>query len=209
MKKLNLFIMILIVAAIGFSGCAGTQERATTTAEPAVDITDYSGYPTSSLGPSSYDASAGEPLTPVVSTMPAVAEDLPVVRYVQPEQPEAAVPVTPRGISGAAIFSDVYFDFDRYSIRDDARATLNENARALAASGKSVVIEGHCDERGTIEYNIALGQRRAKAIKEYLTDLGVAPSRLSIISYGKERPQCTDRNEDCWQQNRRGHIVAR
>jgi len=108
---------------------------------------------------------------------------------------------------------DAYFDYDMSDIRDDARATLTSNADALKAMFREfpnsrVVIEGHCDERGSAEYNLGLGDRRANAAKEFLVQLGVAADRLSVISYGKERPQCTESNEGCWQRNRRAHFVA-
>jgi peptidoglycan-associated lipoprotein len=105
---------------------------------------------------------------------------------------------------------DVFFDYDRYAIRDDAREVLSENARFLKKNSDArITIEGHCDERGTIEYNIALGERRARAVKKFLTDLGVDPARLSIVSYGKERPFCFEHNEQCWQENRRAHMVTK
>lgn len=102
----------------------------------------------------------------------------------------------------------VYFDFDRATIRGDARPVLHSNAEWLKAHPTATVkIEGNCDERGTIEYNQALGQRRAAAARKYLVDLGISARRLSIISYGKEKPACTDPSEDCWQRNRRDEFV--
>ncbi|MBI3754236.1 MAG: peptidoglycan-associated lipoprotein Pal [Deltaproteobacteria bacterium] len=117
---------------------------------------------------------------------------------------QPAAPAQAKGIE------DIFFDFDRFSIRDDAKPTLEENARYFKEADKNlkVVIEGHCDERGTSEYNIALGERRAKAAQKYLIDLGIDQSRISIISYGKERPFCADHNEQCWQENRRDHFVT-
>jgi peptidoglycan-associated lipoprotein len=103
----------------------------------------------------------------------------------------------------------VYFDFDKSFIRDDARAVMKANAEWLKANPNvSIKIEGNCDERGTIEYNQALGQRRASSAKKYLTDLGVSAKRISLISYGKEKPVCTEHTEDCWQKNRRDDFVA-
>ncbi len=106
---------------------------------------------------------------------------------------------------------DVYFDYDKSEFREDARAALAHNAellkRIFAADPRfSVVIEGHCDERGSAEYNLGLGDRRASAAKEYLVQLGVPADRLTTISYGKERPQCTDADEACYQRNRRAHF---
>lgn len=102
-----------------------------------------------------------------------------------------------------------FFDYDKAEIRPDARETLNGDAEFLKKwSTLKVTIEGHCDERGTREYNMALGQRRAASAKEYLVSLGIDASRLLTISYGKERPFCTDHNEECWQKNRRAHFVV-
>jgi len=99
----------------------------------------------------------------------------------------------------------VFFDTDMSNIREDGRQTLNRQAEFLKKyTNYSVTVEGHCDERGTREYNLALGERRANAVANYLTALGVDAGRLSVISYGKERPDCTDSNEGCWAQNRRG-----
>jgi peptidoglycan-associated lipoprotein len=101
---------------------------------------------------------------------------------------------------------DVHFDFDRYDIQPAAAKVLDSNARSLQSNRGLVLIEGHCDERGTSEYNIALGERRAAAAMSYLVSRGVAASRITIVSYGKERPQCTERSEGCWRQNRRAHF---
>jgi len=108
---------------------------------------------------------------------------------------------------------DAYFDYDKSSIRDDARATLTRNAAALKGilsefQNAVITVEGHCDERGSAEYNLALGDRRATAAKEFLVELGVSGARLRTISYGKERPQCTESDESCWQRNRRAHFSA-
>jgi peptidoglycan-associated lipoprotein len=108
---------------------------------------------------------------------------------------------------------DAYFDFDKSDLRPDAIVALTEDAGGLTNiledfPSNTVVLEGHCDERGSAEYNIALGDRRATAAKEFLVQSGVDAARLITISYGKERPQCTESNEQCWQLNRRVHFVA-
>ncbi len=108
---------------------------------------------------------------------------------------------------------DVYFDYDKSDIRGDAQATLQQDATALKAvladfPSATIVLEGHCDDRGSAEYNLGLGDRRASAAKEFLVQLGVPADRLQTTSYGKERPQCTDENESCWQRNRRVHFSA-
>jgi len=103
----------------------------------------------------------------------------------------------------------IYFDFDKSFVRDDAKGVMKANAEWLKANPKAKVrIEGNCDERGTIEYNQALGQRRAASAKKYLTDMGVSGKRISLISYGKEKPVCKESSEDCWQKNRRADLVA-
>jgi peptidoglycan-associated lipoprotein len=102
----------------------------------------------------------------------------------------------------------VYFDLDSSTIRDDARAILAKNADYLKRwTSTRISVEGHCDERGTAEYNLGLGERRATAVREYLVSLGVTGDRIAVISKGKEAPVCTDRAESCWQQNRRGFFV--
>ncbi|PYR59113.1 MAG: peptidoglycan-associated lipoprotein Pal [Acidobacteria bacterium] len=103
---------------------------------------------------------------------------------------------------------DAFFDLDRSDIRDDAKAAVQKDADWLKRwTSTKVMIEGHCDERGTAEYNLALGERRAQAVRDYLVSLGVAAARVQTVSKGKEQPFCDDKNESCWQQNRRGHFV--
>jgi peptidoglycan-associated lipoprotein len=108
---------------------------------------------------------------------------------------------------------DAYYDYDKSDVREDARATLTRDADGLKRIFSEmpdavVVMEGHCDERGSAEYNLGLGDRRATSAKEFLQQLGISGDKLKTISYGKERPQCTESNEDCWQKNRRAHFSA-
>ena len=106
------------------------------------------------------------------------------------------------------MFQDVLFDYDKYDVQESFQATLKSIASWLTKNGTSrLSIEGHCDERGTNEYNLALGDRRAKAVRDYLVSLGVPSSRLDIISYGEEKPLCEEHTEDCWAKNRRAHFV--
>ena len=103
---------------------------------------------------------------------------------------------------------DVFFDLDAATIRDDGRAALQKNAEWLKRwASTRISVEGHCDERGSGEYNLALGDRRGNAVKDYLVGLGVVGDRVTVVTKGKESPFCTDANEACWQQNRRGHFV--
>jgi peptidoglycan-associated lipoprotein len=103
---------------------------------------------------------------------------------------------------------DAFFDYDQNTLRDDARQALQRDAAWLSKWTQTAInLEGYCDERGTAEYNLALGERRAQVMKEYLENLGVSPSRIRAVSLGKESPFCQDANEDCWSKNRRGHFV--
>ncbi len=104
---------------------------------------------------------------------------------------------------------DVYFDFDKSELKSNARDRLQRNAGLLRTYDHlDLMIEGNCDERGTAEYNLALGERRANAVKSYLSSLGVAAQRMRTLSYGSERPVCTEHQESCWSQNRRDHMVV-
>jgi len=128
-----------------------------------------------------------------------------------PVTPVPAAPIQTIGQRLANEVQDAFFDYDKSNIRDDARAALTNDADALRSilndfPKATIVIEGHCDERGSAEYNIALGDTRATSAKEFLGQLGLPPERLRTISYGKERPQCTDSNDACWQKNRRAHF---
>src|SRR3954451_1630548 len=111
----------------------------------------------------------------------------------------------------ASNVQDVYFDYDKSDINGDARDVLTRDAAAIKRivaefPNASIVVEGHCDERGSAEYNLGLGDRRASSAKDFLVQLGVPADRLRTISYGKERPQCTEGSEGCWQKNRRAHF---
>ena len=147
---------------------------------------------------------------------------------VAPEAPPPAPPPPPRpevapvvdeyarikamsaeDIEKSGLLAEVYFDFDKADVRDADRAVLAKNADALKRFDfLRVTVEGHCDERGTVEYNLALGERRARATYDYLVSLGVPAGRLKTVSYGKEVPACTQSTEECWQRNRRGHFTV-
>ncbi len=112
--------------------------------------------------------------------------------------------------SVAAGLRDVFFTYDSFSITDEGRHALSGNAEwARSNPYAQLKIEGHCDERGTSAYNLVLGEKRAKAVRNYLVELGVTPTHLSVVSYGKERPFCTEHTESCYSQNRRGHLVVK
>ena len=124
-----------------------------------------------------------------------------------PPPPPPAPTVTDEDLFGQNI-KDVYFDYDKADIRGDQQASIQANAQFLNQhQNVNFTIEGHCDERGSTEYNLALGDQRATAVKNALTAAGISAGRIKTISYGKEKPFCTESNEACWQQNRRGHFV--
>lgn len=141
------------------------------------------------------------------------------VNVSSPAPPPPPPPDTSGGNKGtpgdrlSSSVQDIYFDYDKSDVRGDAQTVLQQDATALKAiladfPTLTVVLEGHCDDRGSAEYNLGLGDRRASSAKDFLVQLGIPADRLQTISYGKERPQCTDENESCWQKNRRVHFSA-
>jgi peptidoglycan-associated lipoprotein len=139
-----------------------------------------------------------------------------------PPPPPPPAPPPPRPLTEEEIFArktleqlnserpldDVFFDLDRSDIRDEGKSALQKDADWMKRwMSTQVTVEGHCDSRGSAEYNLGLGSRRATAVKDYLVSLGVAANRITTVSKGKEQPFCRDENESCWQQNRRGHFV--
>ena len=140
----------------------------------------------------------------------------------QPPPPAPPPPTTQAPLTEEQIFAqksldqlnaerplmDVFFDLDSSTIREDSRGSLQKNADWMKRwTSTRVTVEGHCDERGSAEYNLALGERRANAVKAYLVGLGIPGDRVAIVSKGEEAPVCTDHNDACWQQNRRGHFM--
>jgi len=124
---------------------------------------------------------------------------------------EEHAPPPPTEASGERFgLEDAFFDFDDFSLRQDAKTALETDGKYLEKnSGAKVVIEGHCDERGSVEYNLALGEKRARAAKDYLVSYGIPAARLTTISYGKERPFDTGHDEGAWAKNRRAHVVPK
>ena len=130
----------------------------------------------------------------------------------QPAQESVVGRNAPQGANQATAevaFEAVYFDFDKSDLRQDARDVLSKNAETILKSfaNAKIQIEGHCDERGSAEYNLALGERRAKSVQKYLTTIRVKPENLSIISYGKEKPAVAGSDEAAWSKNRRAEFV--
>jgi peptidoglycan-associated lipoprotein len=151
----------------------------------------------------------------------AFEPELPVLPTLHPDEvsPMQLAKVMPQELATVEIttetlevaLSDIYFDYDQFAIREEAAELLEINAQLFAAkfAEKNIVIEGHCDERGTQSYNMVLGERRAKAVKHFLQDLGVPAENLQVVSYGKDKPFCLEQTEACWQENRRGHFVIK
>ena len=190
---------LVVLAAVG-SGCA-KRPATTQAAAPAPTGTASTMAPSSSQpggsstpsGPSTAQPGGGATATPTPAPAPA----------------STARPAV-KGFEAVPELQDVYFDFDKYDIRPADTRTLDANAAWLKSNpGHLVLIEGHADERGTNEYNLALGERRAKSTMNYLVSQGVQANRITIISYGEERPTCTERSEGCWAKNRRSHFLVK
>jgi len=160
------------------------------------------------------------PPPPVVASTPPAPAPAPRERVARVAEAPAPPPAPVAEVRTSKVLADylnklldAYFDYDKADLRTDARAALNNNSSELRSLLKEFpdtkfVVEGNCDERGSAEYNLALGDRRAKAAEEFLVQIGVPAARLTTISYGQERPVCTDHDENCWQKNRRAHLSA-
>jgi len=156
-----------------------------------------------------------KPPTTTAEARPPVEAPAPPETRVPPPPPSAAAgaagEVMTQDISELnkkGYLTDAYFDYDQSDLRDDARTALSSNAEWLKRYPSiQVLVEGHCDERGTSAYNLALGDHRANAARDYVASLGISAARVRTVSYGKERPFCTESSESCWQQNRRAHFV--
>ena len=159
--------------------------------------------------PATTGAVAPAPTAPAA----APAAPAPAPSAMQPATPAAPAPAAaprPSEFALNANLKTIYFDFDKYDIRPNDAKVLDANAAWLKSNGDNLLlIEGHCDERGTNEYNLALGEKRAKAAMNYLVAQGIQASRITIISYGKERPTCTEKTEDCWAKNRRDMFLTK
>ena len=161
---------------------------------------------------SSGDAASRAGQTKSEEIKPDAIKPIPLERSF--ERPADPAPSNPALSSNADLdtqaLSDVFFDYDRFHVRKDAMPALDANAGWIRANGgKTVLIEGHCDERGTVAYNLVLGEKRARAVKKYLQDVGAQASQLQITSYGETKPFCKQQNEDCYQQNRRAHFAIK
>ncbi len=163
--------------------------------------------------------SAPAPTATAAVTKPTPRPPVRTATNQRPDAPTTPASRFPNAVTRARIdqllakIEDAYFDYDRFSLRPDALKTLQADSTELRDILKDypdykLTIEGHADERGSAEYNVALGDRRAGAAKEYLVGIGIPSTQLNVTSYGKERPVCTEHDENCWQRNRRIHIIA-
>jgi peptidoglycan-associated lipoprotein len=192
MRAAQVTLMLVLLAGLMITGCA--KRFATTAAIVAA--------PAPSAGaPAPAPRSAAPLLSGAAVAPPAAAAAAAAAPTPRP---------SPKEFMAVAALKEVYFDFDKYDIRPDDAKTLDANATWLKSNADNLVlIEGHCDERGTNEYNLALGERRAKATMNYLVSQGIQANRITIISYGEERPVCAEHTEACWAKNRRAGFLVK
>ncbi len=187
-RAAHVTMMSLLLAGLMITGCA--KRPATTAATAAAPA------PTPRAATPAPSASA-----PSAAAAPAAAAAAAPAQTPRP---------SPKEFMAVAALKEVYFDFDKYDIRAEDAKTLDANAAWLKSNADNLVlIEGHCDERGTNEYNLALGERRAKATMNYLVSQGIQANRITIISYGEERPVCNEKTEACWAKNRRANFLVK
>ena len=198
LKRPGIGLTALLVAFVLLSACA--RRPATTAATAPAPTGAAVNTPGGGAG-----AGAG---SSVSTPRPAAGTPLATNAGRSSTAPVAGRPAV-KDFAAVADLVDIYFDFDKYDIRPADARTLESNARWLRSNRDLVLIEGHCDVRGTNEYNLALGERRAKSAMDYLVAQGVAANRITIVSYGEERPQCTQNDEACWSKNRRAHFLVK
>ncbi|HYO13029.1 MAG TPA: peptidoglycan-associated lipoprotein Pal [Thermoanaerobaculia bacterium] len=181
-------LLAILLLAVGLLAAAGCGRKKAQTAPDAA-------------APAAYEAPAPAP-APAPTAEPAAPAP-------EPDPLAGDLASVNEHLRRQGLLGDVYFDYDRAELSSETRDRLARNARFLTEHPQfRLTIEGHCDERGTSEYNLALGERRAAAVREYLSSLGVSSDRLTTLSYGKERPVCTEEDESCWRLNRRAHHVV-
>ena len=194
-RRGGLSVVLSLFVVAGAAGCA--KRPATTGAVAPAPAAGEARRAPEPVSPRPAEPRAGGPLAPPVAAAPGVA-------------PPLARQVAPQEFRAVDALKDIHFDFDKYDIRSGDAEILDENARWLKTNaGYVILVEGHADERGTNEYNLALGERRAKATMNYLVAQGISASRMTLISYGEERRLCTEKNEDCWAKNRRAHFLVK
>jgi peptidoglycan-associated lipoprotein len=196
-RHLLLLVLIIGIAGLAAVGCAKRPAVATASAPAPTAVAPTPPPPAPApVAPTP----APEPTPP-----PAAAAPPPPAPAAAPAPPPA-----PKEFATVPQVKEIYFDFDKYDIRPGDAQILRSNAQWLKDNANQLIlIEGHCDERGTNEYNMALGERRAKATMNFLVAQGIKADRISIISYGEERPGCTEHKESCWAQNRRARTLVK
>ncbi|HET9490180.1 MAG TPA: peptidoglycan-associated lipoprotein Pal [Methylomirabilota bacterium] len=173
------------------------------------------GVPAPETAPAPVPRAAPAPAAPAAPEAATPAPVLPPIVAAPSAPPTTAAPATPARpepteFAAEPALRSIFFDFDKSEIRPDAAQTLDTNIEWIRSNPSALIlIEGHCDERGTNAYNIALGDRRAKATRDYLMSRGVASDRITMISYGEERPVCVERDEACWAKNRRAQLLTK
>ena len=194
-KRMVTLLAVVSMAALLAGGCANKEAVKKEEAVVPVAVAEKS--------------EAAKPAEPIEQAKPL--EQAKPVEQVKPAQEEVvqAAPDTQKPAVAEIKFETVYFDFDKADLRQDARDVLSKNAEIILKSmaGEKFLIEGHCDERGSAEYNLALGERRAKSAQNYLTTLGVKAENLTIISFGKEKPAVNGNDEAAWAKNRRAEFA--
>lgn len=215
--------LLLSGILVGESGCSNKQlasssgdestRKAGDTPPEAIQPEQIASIEPSSPPP----ATVSSPAPPTDAGLPAIQEARSNDSLSSTTPAQTAPPVAAPTLSEPATvmapdntgIGDIYFDFDQYSIRADAQPVLDRNGQWMRKEpGKSLLIEGHCDERGTLAYNLVLGEKRAKAAKRYLETIGIPAARLQTTSYGEVKPVCKEHNEGCWKYNRRAHFVV-
>ena len=204
MKRLALVTTILGLAVVLGYGCAKTPATAVLPSAPSPTSTS-DGRISGGSGDRVVDPAGARPFQSAPSAMTQTGGGLGAGNA-------GGTPgrFEPHGFAVDANVRDVYFDFDRYEVRPADTKILDANAEYLKSKpALLVIIEGNTDERGTNEYNMALGERRARATMTYLASRGIAANRMSLVSYGEERPVCSERGESCWAKNRRAHFLVK
>ncbi len=204
----HVYCVLVLVALVGALALWGCAKKPVVTGPGPTIASPGPGVAPSGVGPSGAPGGAG-----------VSAGEIPVARPVPPR--ETPIPGTP-GVSSSALpagaavtaaagmspLKDVFFEYDKAVIDASQKTALDDNVRWLKANGTArILVEGHCDERGTAEYNLGLGDRRAKTVRDYLLTAGIAANRIGTISYGKERPFVLGHDESAWKQNRRVHFT--
>ena len=183
-RSARLFVVVALTLAVGASACGKKKPVPPPPAPPAPAPTTTPPTP------------PPPPPPPAPAAAPAPSED------------EIFAKKTIDELNAEKPLADAFFDLDSSQIRDDAKPALQKDAEWMKRwASTKIMVEGHCDSRGTSEYNLALGERRAAAVRDYLVSLGIPVPRLQTVSKGKEQPFCAEENETCWQQNRRGHFI--